>query len=93
MTELSARDRSVFSFPDDNFSTYKWIFTKLGVCIDILEILFGIAAGQISSIFESYLPVKRPYFHFWPITFVNINGCSSDIVCALILFCFEIVNW
>ena len=29
---------SVFSFPDDNLSKYQWIFTKLGVCIDIVEI-------------------------------------------------------
>ena len=26
---------SVFSLPDDNFSKCQWIFTKLGVCIDM----------------------------------------------------------
>ena len=52
LTELSASDRSVFSFPDDNFSKYQWILTKLGVCINIVEICFGIADGQISSIFD-----------------------------------------
>ena len=52
LTELSARDTSVFSFPDDNFSKYQWIFTKLGVCIDIVETLFGIAGGLISSVFD-----------------------------------------
>ena len=31
---------SVFSFQDDNLSKYQWIFTKLGMCIDILEIGF-----------------------------------------------------
>ena len=50
-TELFAFDRSLFLFPDDNFSKCQWIFTKLGVCIDIIEICFGIADGQISSIF------------------------------------------
>ena len=35
--ELSARDTSVFSFPDDNFREYKLIFTKLGMCIDIVK--------------------------------------------------------
>ena len=39
------------SFPDDNLSKYQWIFTKLGMCIDIVEIWFGIANGQISSNF------------------------------------------
>ena len=53
-----------FLFPDDNLSTYQWIFTKLVVCIDIVEILFGIANGQISSVFDSYLPVTCQYFCF-----------------------------
>ena len=49
------------SFPDDNLSKHEWIFTKLGMCIDIMEICFGIANGQISSIFWlSYLPAKCP---------------------------------
>ena len=53
----SARRLSVrFSFPDDDLSTHQWIFTKLGMCIDIVEIWFGIANGQISSILRSYLP-------------------------------------
>ena len=38
-----------FSFPDDNLSKHEWIFTKLSLCIDIVEIWFGIANGQISS--------------------------------------------
>ena len=50
-TELSARDTPIFMFLDDNFSKHQWIFTKLGMCIDIVEIWFGIANGQISSIF------------------------------------------
>ena len=37
LTELSARDTPIFSFPDDNLSKHKWIFTKLGMCIDIVE--------------------------------------------------------
>ena len=40
-----------FLFLDDNLSKHKWIFTKLGMCIDIVEICFGIANGQISSNF------------------------------------------
>ena len=37
--------------PDDNLSKCQWIFTKLGMCIDIVEIWFGIANGQILSNF------------------------------------------
>ena len=36
--ELSARDTPIFSFSDDNLSKRQWIFTKLGMCIDIVEI-------------------------------------------------------
>ena len=35
------------SFPDDNLSKHQWIFTKHGMCIDIVELWFGIANGQI----------------------------------------------
>ena len=43
---------SVFLFIYDNLSKYQWIFIKLcnTMCIDIVEIWFGIANGQILSI-------------------------------------------
>ena len=47
---LSARNMSLFSFLNDNFSKYQWIFTKLCMCIDIVEICFVIANEQILSI-------------------------------------------
>ena len=31
------------SFLDDNLSKHEWIFTKLGMCIELVEIWFGIA--------------------------------------------------
>ena len=53
-----------FSFLDEHLSKHQWIFTKLGMCFDIVEIWFGIANGQISSIFlRSYLP-ETPIFLF-----------------------------
>ena len=42
---------SVFLLLDNSLSKYQWIFTKLGMCINV-EILFGIINGQILSIFE-----------------------------------------
>ena len=53
-----------FSFPDDNLNKHQWILTKLSMCIDIVEIRFGMANGQISS----NLPETRPYFRFRMIT-------------------------
>ena len=46
-------------FLDDNLIKRQWIFTKLGMCIEIVEIWFGIADGQISSNFYGYLPETR----------------------------------
>ena len=48
---------SIISVPDDNLRWCQWIFIKLGVCIDIVEIWFWIV--QISSIF--YRVVCRRY--------------------------------
>ena len=80
---------SIFSFLDDNLSKCQWIFTKLDVCIDIVEIWFGIVNEQILSIFarvKMYLPAIRLYFHFRLITLVNINKFSPNLVCTLILW-------
>ena len=52
LTELSACDIFKFSFSDDNFYNYQWIFTKLGMWIDIVKIWFGIAHRQISSVYD-----------------------------------------
>ena len=35
-----------FSFPDDSLSKHHWIFTKPGMCIDIVEIWFGIVMAN-----------------------------------------------
>ena len=67
-------------------SKYQWVLTKLGMCIDIVEIWFGIANGQISSIFDSYLPATCQYFTFWMIILVSIYGFSPDLVCVLPLW-------
>ena len=52
LTELSARNISVFYFPDNNLSKSQWSFTKLDKRIDIVEICHGIAHWQIASIFD-----------------------------------------
>ena len=50
LTGLSARDTFVVKFHDSILKKSQWIFTKFYICIDIVEIWFGIANGQISSI-------------------------------------------
>ena len=46
LTELSALDMPIFSFPDDSLSKCQGILTKLGTCIDMKEIWFGITYGK-----------------------------------------------
>ena len=76
LTEVFAWNTPVYSFPYDNFSKCQEILTKLGVCIDIVEIWFGIANEQISSNFDStYLPETLSYFRFQTITWVK--GCQG----------------
>ena len=50
LTELhvSAQDTSIFSFQGNNLSEWQGILTELSTCIDIKQLWFGIANGQIS---------------------------------------------
>ena len=61
LTELSAQDTPIFSFPDDNLTKHQQIFTKLSMCIHIVEIWFGIANGQISSNFDGVICPRHAY--------------------------------
>ena len=65
--------QSFFSFPEDNLCKYQWIFPKLGMCIDIMEILFGIAGRPILSIFDR---VFCPHISVFSFTDVNLNMCQ-----------------
>ena len=74
-TELSAQDTLIFLFLDDNLSKHQWIFTKLDMCIDIVEIWFGIANEQISSKFDGVICQRHTnIFVFRMITWVNVKG-------------------
>ena len=65
-----------FSFPDDNLRKHQWIFTKLGMCIDIVEIWFGITTGQILSKFDG---VTCPYFCFPDDNFSKCQGILTKL--------------
>ena len=66
---LSVRPSVYLSSPDDNLSKHQRIFFKLGLCIDIVEILFGIANGQIMSNFDGIIyPRHAHIFVFRTIT-------------------------
>ena len=77
---------SIFSFPDDNLNKYQLIFTKLDVCIDIVESWFGIVNGQISSFFDSYLPTMSEF------TFPHDNFSKYQWIFAKLGVCIDIVK-
>ena len=79
LTELSARDTSVLSFQDDNFTKYQWIFTKLGMCIDIVDICFRIAYGRILSIFDILLSHTIVAGYYGIMLAVHPSVCQSYV--------------
>ena len=68
-----------------NLSISLWIFTKLGVCIDIVEIWFGIVNGQISLFLTELSARDMSLFQFRMITLVNVIGFSPNLMCTLLL--------
>ena len=42
-------------------SKHQWIFTKLGMCIDIVEFRFGFANGKILSYFNGVTCLRHAY--------------------------------
>ena len=83
LTELIACDISVFSFQEVNFSKYQCIFSKLGMCIDIVELCFGIATcmGKFCPFLRSVICRSIYIFTFWTITCAQkVLFCSSKML-------------
>ena len=87
LTDLYASSTSVFSIPGDNLSNYQWIFTKLGVCIDIVEAWFGVAERQISSILTI---IPAPYTSI--LSFLNDNSSIYQWIFTKLGMCIDIVE-
>ena len=77
---------SIFSFPDDNLSKCKWIFTKLGMCIDIEELSCGIANGQILLIFDRVVCNTSVF------SFQDNNLSKSQWIFTKLDMCIDIVE-
>ena len=58
----------LFLFPDNNLSKHQWIFTKLAMCIDIVEIGLGLLMGNFRQFLTELSAGDTPYFHFRTIT-------------------------
>ena len=62
------------SFPDDNLSKHQWIFTKLGVCIYIVELCLGLLMGKFHQILTE-LPARDT--HIFPFPDDNLSKCQG----------------
>ena len=80
---LSVRPSVHFSFPDNNLSKHQWIFTELGMCIDIVQICLGMLMAKFRQFLTELS--ARPYFRFQTITSVNNKGFSPKLLYALTL--------
>ena len=60
-----------FSFPDDNLSRHQWIFTKLGMCIDIVEIGgLGLLMGKFRKNFTELSARDTIMAGYYSLTFL-----------------------
>ena len=73
---LSVVRPSVFSCPGNNLSKYQWLFTELGMCIDLWRSDLGLLMGKFNQ-FSTELPVRHTivaeyycgkfvFFYFYP---------------------------
>ena len=78
--------------PDFHFrkitSKYQWIFTKLDMCIDIVQILFGIANGHFHQFLTNLSVCKMSVYSFLDDNLRKHQLIFTNLVCALILWKF-----
>ena len=72
---------------DDNLSKYQWIFTKLGMCIDIVEIWFGITNWQFRQ-FLTELSAR----HTSVFSFPDDNLSKCQWIFTKLSMCVDIVE-
>ena len=81
--------RSVFSFLNDNLSECQWIFTKLGMCIDIVKIWFRIANGRLCRFLtelSAHDTIMAGYYGFTFLFFCIIICCGYLLEAANQMF-------
>ena len=50
-----------FSFPDDNLSKHRWIFTNLVCALILWRSGLGLLIGQISSVFDGVICLRHSH--------------------------------
>ena len=85
LMELSACHTSFFSFSDNNLSIYQWVFTKLGMCIDSVEIWFGLLTGKFHEFFT--VTCHHTSIFLFPDDYLTkYQSIWPNMACALIVW-------
>ena len=66
-------------FPDGNLSKYQWIFTKLGMYIDIVEIGLGLLMGKFHQILTELSVRDTPLFSFQDNNLCKYQGILTKL--------------
>ena len=74
-----SRTSICISFPDDNLSKHEWIFTKLGMCIDIVEIGLGLLMGKFCQNLTVLSAQDTPIFSFPDVNFSKCQGIKTKL--------------
>ena len=77
-----------FQFSENNLSKYQWIFTKLVMCTDIVQSLFGIANGHFHQFLTNLSVCKMSVYSFLDDNLRKYQLIFTNLVCALILWKF-----
>ena len=64
-----------FSFPDDNLSKHQWIFTKLGMCIDIADL--GLLMDKFCQIVAELSAHNTIMAGYYSLTFLLGNDLKT----------------
>ena len=75
------------SCSDNNLSKHQWILTKVGICIDIVEIWFGIASGK----FRQFLPELSAH-HMSISSFLVDNLSKYQWIFTKLGMCIDIIE-
>ena len=82
LTELSARDKPIFSFPDDNLSKCQGILTKFGTCTDMKTSGLGLLMGKFRQFLTGLSARDTVMAGYYSLTFLfNVFSTScTDVI-------------
>ena len=85
--ELSARDMTIFLFPDGNLSKHQWIFTKLGKALICRRSGLGLLMGKFRQILTRLSVRDTPIFSFPDDNLSKCHGILTELGTCIVWDC------